>query len=94
MVEVVLRVPPELSSDEVRGIFISMVSSMGLDGTETTLKKFSGSVHWHLHKPREKGTLEATWWPTERRFWFSIHENRRADWQDEILQVMELMFST
>jgi hypothetical protein len=93
MVEVVLRVPSDLSSNQVRETFIGMVNAAGLEGTEMTLKKFPGSVHWHLHQPGKKGTLEATWWPSERRFWFSIHENRRADWQDGILKVMELMFS-
>jgi hypothetical protein len=45
-----------------------------------TLKKFPGSIHWHLKKGRERGTLEVTLLPAERRLWFSMHENRSAPW--------------
>jgi hypothetical protein len=42
--------------------------------------KFSGSIHWHLKKGRERGTLEVTLLPVKRGLWFSMHENRSADW--------------
>lgn len=45
-----------------------------------TLKKFPGSIHWHLKKGRERGTLEITLLHAERRLWFSMHENRSAEW--------------
>jgi hypothetical protein len=59
----------ELSA--AHGLSISMKGS---------LKKFPGSIHWHLKKGRERGTLEVTLLPAERRLWFSMHENRSAAW--------------
>jgi hypothetical protein len=47
---------------------------------KTSLAKFPGSVHWHLKKGRERGTLEVTLLPAGQRLWFSMHENRSADW--------------
>jgi hypothetical protein len=44
-----------------------------------SLAKFPGSIHWHLKKGRERGTLEVTLLP-DGRLWFSMHQNRSADW--------------
>jgi hypothetical protein len=52
------------------GLSISMKKPMA---------KLSGSMHWHLKKGRERGTLEVTLL-AEGRLWFSMHENRSADW--------------
>jgi len=60
---------------------------MGLVFKRLSLKKFPGSVHWHITKPGEKGTLEATWW--EGKFWFSVHENRMGQWQHEGLDTLQ-----
>lgn len=62
--------------------------SMGLVFKRLSLKKFPGSVHWHITKPGEKGTLEATWW--EGKFWFSVHENRRSEWVDGVVATLSL----
>jgi hypothetical protein len=42
--------------------------------------KFPCSIHWHLKKGRERGTLEVTLLPAQCRLWFSMHQNRSADW--------------
>ena len=89
-----LRVPSDISSSDLQNFFISMVSIFGLDGTESTLKQYPGCVHWHLNKPGEKGTLEATWWPKKRKFWLAVHENRRADWQEQVMDHILLMWHT
>ena len=47
---------------------------------KTSVAKFPGSIHWHLKKGRERGTLEVTLLPAESRLWFSMHQNRSADW--------------
>jgi hypothetical protein len=59
----------EISADQ--GLSIRM---------KTSLAKFPGSIHWHLKKGRERGTLEVTLLPAKQRLWFSMHENRSADW--------------
>ncbi len=46
----------------------------------TSLVTHRGSVHWHIVKPGEKGTLELTFVPPTNELWFAIHENRRAAW--------------
>lgn len=93
MLEVKVYVPASASSDTVRNVFVAMARSSGLDGSEMTLKKYPGCIHWHLHKPGHKGTLEATWWPEERRFWFSVHANRRAEWQGQMIGAVEVVLA-
>jgi hypothetical protein len=45
-----------------------------------SLKKHPGCVHWHLKRRGKSGTLELTWWPKERRAWFSVQSGRQAVW--------------
>jgi hypothetical protein len=47
---------------------------------KTTSAKFPGSIHWHLKKGRERGTLEVTLWPSQNRLWFSMQDGRSANW--------------
>jgi hypothetical protein len=58
-----------------------------------TLKKFPGSVHWHVKDGRQPGTLEITLWPEEHRAWLTIQDGRTADWIDTcaatLIQVIE-----
>jgi hypothetical protein len=54
----------------------------------TSLRKFPGCVHWHVKDGRKAGTLEITFWPEQRRAWFSIQSGRRADWIEEKLNLI------
>ena len=55
--------------------------ALGLSVTmKTTAAKFPGSIHWHLKKGRERGTLEITLWPSQKRCWFSMQDGRKGDW--------------
>jgi hypothetical protein len=54
-----------------------------------TLKQYSGCLHWHLCKQGQRGTLEATWWPVKRRFWFKSAANRTAPWVEETLSELQ-----
>jgi hypothetical protein len=59
----------------------SLSNALGLSVTlKTTSAKFPGSIHWHFKKGRERGTLEATLWPSQNRLWFSMQDGRAADW--------------
>src|ERR1700722_16350196 len=49
-----------------------------------TLKTFPGRVHWHLKRGRERGTLEITWWPKQRKLWIKVQAGRTAAWIDEM----------
>ena len=51
-----------------------------------TLRTYRGCVHWHFKNVDERrGTLEATYWPRERRAWFSVQSGRDAGWIDRVL---------
>jgi hypothetical protein len=55
--------------------------TIGLSITiKTTSAKFPGSIHWHLKKGRERGTLEITLWPSQNKLWFSMQDGRKGDW--------------
>ena len=45
-----------------------------------TLQKYPGCAHWHVRSGRERGTLELTFWPAERRAWFTVQNGRTGDW--------------
>jgi len=47
---------------------------------KTTASKYPGSMHWHLKKGRERGTLEVTLWPSQKRLWFSMQDGRKGEW--------------
>jgi hypothetical protein len=62
-------------------------SAEGLEiGMKGTLASFPGSIHWHFKKPRERGTLEITLFPRDRRIWAQIQDGRRADWIEPCLK--------
>jgi hypothetical protein len=50
-----------------------------------TLSSYPGSVHWHVKRGIQPGTLELTLWETKRRVWASVQDARRAAWIDEAL---------
>lgn len=59
----------------------ALAQAAGLSITmQTTSAKFPGSIHWHLKKGRERGTLEITLWPSQNKLWFSMQDGRSADW--------------
>ncbi|MBX3115562.1 MAG: hypothetical protein KF836_13435 [Fimbriimonadaceae bacterium] len=60
-----------------------LVESLGLQMQEMGTKQYAGGRHWHIRKPIEKGTLELTWWPKERRMWLSWRSNRMGNWIEE-----------
>lgn len=50
-----------------------------------TLRAYPGSLHWHVEKPGERGTLEVTLWPAKPRLWLAVQAGRRARWIEEAL---------
>ncbi len=57
--------------------------------SQGTLRKYPDCRHWHLRKPGESGTLEATFWPRIGRFWFKVAANRSAEWIAVVLERQE-----
>ena len=71
---------------EVRG----RVEGAGLRITlETTLAGHPGSLHFHIKRGRETGTLEFTYVASEGRAWLSYHENRYAPWIDAAVRAIQ-----
>ena len=57
------------------------IAQSGLNVTlRASLRKFPGSVHWHVKRGKESGTLEITFWPQEHRAWFTIQAGRKGEW--------------
>lgn len=74
--EVKIRLRHEgYSEDRIEALF----KRHGLEvALKTTLAKYPGGVHWHLKKPGEKGTLEATLWNNE--LFLQVRRNRDGEW--------------
>ena len=73
-------------------VFEACLQQLGLSFKRMSLAKYPGSTHWHIQRPGEKGTLEATWWPSEERLWLSVHANRRGDWQAAVIGEISDLF--
>ena len=79
-----------MPGEDVVGEFERRCEELGLIARRMSLKKYPGCTHWHLKKAGEKGTLEATWWPEKDRLWLSVHENRRAAWQERAIRFIDV----
>lgn len=53
---------------------------------ETTLLSKKGSVHCHLGHPHYPGLLEVTVWPRREAVWIDMHDNRRAGWNETMIE--------
>jgi hypothetical protein len=53
---------------------------------KTTLSTMKGSIHYHLKQGNHSGLLELTYWPLKKRVWIEIHNNRRAEWNQNMIQ--------
>lgn len=84
MLEIELHVPPdaELSEQVVEAACAAQRLYPTLKGT---LKTYPGGIHWHYQKAGQRGTLEITLWPRQRRLWFKVAAGRKGDWNDEAI---------
>ncbi len=65
-----------------------ILTELGLGFKRLSLKTLPAAVHWHITKPGEKGTLEATWDLDAEAFWLCTRANRYATWQDEVITAL------
>lgn len=80
-----IGVPDHLPADKIISVIERTILGLGLNVMmRGTLKTFPGSTHWHTKRGRGRGTLEITWWPTERKLWIKIQAGRTAAWIEEI----------
>ena len=95
MREIPIEVAPEVPDARVPRALDQAIEASGLRVvTRGSLKTYPGCTHWHLKNGNERGTLELTWWPRERRLWFKIQARREAEWMDDVaLQLKRVILS-
>jgi hypothetical protein len=89
------RVEQRLISENVDVLdeFEQALLREGLTFTRMSLKKYKPCCHWHIKKPGEKGTLEATYLLDSHLLWLEIRPGRDAPWQDLVVTRLELLFA-
>jgi len=86
MREIEFKVPPDCNFARAEPLIEKACAEHGLlAAMKGSLATYAGSVHWHYKQPKQKGTLELTLLPAERRIWAQVHTNRAAPWIDELL---------
>jgi hypothetical protein len=86
MREVEFKVPPSAQLIDAGSVIEATCAAEGLQiGMKGTLASFPGSTHWHFKRPKERGTLEITLFPRDRRIWAQIQDGRRAEWIEPCL---------
>lgn len=81
-----IPLPASTTTDQIKKSVQGACEALGLTiSMETSLSSYPGSVHWHIKKGKEKGTLELTTWPGRRLLWAKIQAGRRAEWIDSTL---------
>lgn len=81
MLTIEIAIPKDIREDRVSDLIEEACSNEGLTRRlKGGLASLPGSTHWHFKRGRERGTLEITWLPTERRLWFQVQSGRTGDW--------------
>ncbi len=89
MREIEVKIPGEVDGAVIERAVEQVIAELGLQVRLLgSLANIPGSVHWHLKQGRQRGTLEVTFAPRERRLWLSVHAGRDGDWIDAMLHLM------
>jgi hypothetical protein len=84
--EIEFRVPKQCDLADAEGLVERACAARGLIvGMKGALAGYPGCVHWHYKKPQQKGTLEITVYPKQRRIWAQVQDGRKAPWIDQEL---------
>ena len=76
-----VAVPPEVDLGRCEQVVESACAAEGLRvARKATLATYPGSIHWHVKRGNESGTLEITVWPEGRRVWLKVQAGRAAPW--------------
>lgn len=86
MQQIEFRVPRTADLKKAGALIERVSARCGLVASmKGSLAAYPGSVHWHFKKQKEKGTLEITLHPGERRIWAQVQAGRKAAWIDQTL---------
>jgi hypothetical protein len=84
-----LVLPANLKDSDVLRAIDRAIRACGLQtGLRGSLQKHPGCTHWHTKLPRQRGTLEITYWPLQRRAWFTIQAGRNAPWIKDMIPTL------
>ena len=93
MLTLEVKLTPGADLARVESLVEATCRSRGLSTSmKTSLRSFPGSVHWHLKKGAERGTVEVTFWRKGMRLWVSVHENRAGAWTDSEARELKAAF--
>ena len=80
MIKLEVRVAEGRDLSRAERLIESACTSAGLFVRLKRTAAYPGSVHWHIGKKRERGTLEITLWGRAGRIWLKVHPRRTAAW--------------
>lgn len=90
MEEIEIALPAGTPPETLAALVEALAASQGLHiRLRGTLRSYPGSLHWHLARPGERGTLEVTCWPARNRLWLSVQSGRRAAWIEQTLPLLQ-----
>lgn len=82
-----LRVNDDISTEFIPAVIDEAIVEMGYTMTlRSSLRAYPNSVHWHVRRPKETGTLEITFDPATRTAWFSCRAGRTKAWVREAIE--------
>lgn len=83
MTKLDIALPPHTPAADLASCIEQACARQGLSvSMRCTLRAYPGCTHWHLKQGAERGTLEVTLWPRERRLWLSIQSGRAGTWTE------------
>ena len=86
MTEIELKAILAVDLFRLETIIVNAASKYSLvPSLKCSLAKHPGCVHWHFKRQHQKGTLEVTFWPLKRRFWFKVQSGRAGIWMKEVV---------
>ncbi len=90
MIEEPIVLPAGASDEAITTAIDDVIAAAGLEVTlRNTLRQYRGCLHWHVKPSRAVGTLEITFWPAQRRAWFSVQQRRQAPWIADTLAKLQ-----
>ena len=81
-----MAVPAGMPLSDAARIIEEAIEGAGLRVTSRgTLVQYPGSIHWHVKRGKEAGTLEITLLNRERYIRLAVHANRAGTWTADAL---------
>jgi hypothetical protein len=76
-----------LDEDQIIKEIEEIINQFELNITQKSpLSTLKGSTHYHLKIGKQAGLLELTYWPSKKRLWVEIHDNRRSEWSHSMIR--------